>query len=259
MSGGYKHRPTEPPERLARRIRELEARQDRLDAAIKGLGLTIDPTTDSLVVSSGRAIQVTDGSGHVVAQIGTQPGFEFTGGAPQAGVSFYREDGTLAVFLGDATPTVLPVKQSFQIFDRAGNVVVADDTNGGKGLANPYVGGGVVFADTNTARWPQTTSASFIDVATGWYRVQNPRLSWDFSLVTDAATAGQARLLIAGTQVSTTQTVGTSFTDWFGSRVALPAGVNIGDIVSVQLQLRRTSGTGIVYGICQRFEGDQSP
>lgn len=258
MANGYVRNP-QGPERLAARIRALEKRQNDLDAALKGLGITIDPATNSLVVSSGRAVTVTDVAGNVVAQIGTQPGLERTGGIPQAGVSLYREDGTIAAFLGDANPTVPPFKQSFQIYDRQGNVVVADDTNGGKGLANPYVGGGLFLADTNTARWPQTTSGSFLDIATGWYRAQNPRLSWDISMVCDAATAGEVRLLVNGAQVSTTQTVGTSFIDWFGSRVALPGSVNIGDIVTVQLQARRTSGAGIVYAVCQRFEGDQSP
>jgi hypothetical protein len=213
-----------------------------------------------ITIGDDGSLTVKDSDGHVVAIIGALPtAYNRSDGSRQPGVALYREDGTLAALLGDVNPTAPPYRQAWQVLDRAGNIVMADDTNGGKGLANPWVGGGIVLADTNVGNWPQTTSGTFVDIASGWYRVQNPRLSWDINMVCDAATAGQVKLLVGGTQVSTTQTVGTSFIDWFGDRVALPAGTSIGSIVSVELQARRTSGTGNVYAIAQRFEGDQSP
>lgn len=259
MAGGYSHQP-QGIDALIAQLQALQRQINGLQRQINALGIRIDPETNALLIDSGRGVQVIDDDGHAVTIIGALPTeFNRSDGSRQPGVAFYREDGTLAGLLGDLNPTVPPYKQAWQIFDRANNVVMADDTNGGKGLANPYVGGGVVLADTDTARWPQTTSGSFIDIASGWYRVQNPRLSWDINMVCDPATAGEVKLLVGGTQVSTTQIVGTSFIDWFGDRVALPAGVGIGNIVAVRLQARRTSGTGSVYAIAQRFEGDQSP
>jgi hypothetical protein len=264
MAGGYGHNP-KGAEGVAKRIREIERDLDKLRQSITHLGIEIDPDTNSLVVSSGRGIRVNDVAGNTVAIIGTQPGLERADGSPQAGVSLYREDGSIAEFLGDANPTVPPFKQSLQIYDRAGNVVMADDTNSGKGLAAPWVTGGCILGDTNTANWPQTTSGSFVTIAAGWYRVQNPRLAWDINMVCDTGTAGELRVLVGGVQVDTTQTVGGSFIDWYrnlgapGGNVALPAGVGYNSIVLVELQARRTSGAGTVYATPQRFEGDQSP
>jgi hypothetical protein len=237
--------------KLREEIAELRTARSLENAFIGRGGIT---------VGEDGALTVKDSDGHVVAIIGALPAaYNRSDGSRQPGMAVYREDGTLAAFLGDFNATTPPYKQAWQVTDRAGNIVMADDTNGGKGLAAPWVGGGVVLADTNVVRWPQTTSASFIDVASGWYRVQNPRLSWDIAAVCDAATAGEIRLLVGGVQVSTTQTVGTSFVDWFASNVALPAGTAIGAIVSVELQARRTSGAGSIYATAQRFEGDQSP
>jgi hypothetical protein len=259
MAGGYgtQHQGTDALVALVQALRDEVA---GLRQQITSLGIRIDPATNSILVDSGRGVQVVDDDGHVVSITGALPvDFNRADGSRQPGQAVYREDGSLALALADLDPTVLPYKQALQWLDRAGNVVVADDTNGGKGLANPWVGGGVFLADTNLARWPQTTSATFVDIATGWYRVQNPRLSWDINTVCDVGTTGQAKLLVNGVQVGTTQNVTGTFTDWFGDQVALPAGVNIGDIVSIGLQAKRTAGTGAVYAIAQRFEGDQSP
>jgi hypothetical protein len=53
--------------------------------------------------------------------------------------------------------------------------------------------------------------------------------------------------------------VGTSFGLWTRYKIAIPGTWNIGDIVGVDLQARRTSGTGIIYAQPMRFSGDQSP
>jgi hypothetical protein len=213
-----------------------------------------------ITVGDDGALTVKDADGHVVAIIGALPtAYNRADGSRQPGVALYREDGSLAALLGDVDPLTPPYKQAWQILDRAGNIVMADDTNGGSGLAKPFVGGGIVFADTNVGNWPQTQSATFVTITNGWYTVQNPRLSWDVNMVCDAATAGQVRMLFNGTQIGGTQTVGTSFVDWYAPGVALPAGAGVGSIYLVELQARRTSGTGTVFAIPQRFEGDQSP
>lgn len=242
------------------RIKKLEDRLRRLETR-RSLGNSTVSAGD-LSVTNGGAFRVIDQDGHVVAIIGAlpSPDFDRSDGSRQPGLAFYREDGSTAAFLGDLNAATPPYKQAWQQFDRAGNIVVADDTNGGKGLANPYVGGGVFFTDTDYTRWPRTTSGTFGDIAFGYYTVQNARLQWDILTTSDTGAAGQCRLLVNGAQVDAVQSVTTAFTLWRKFTVPLPAGVDIGSVVPVQLQARRTSGTtGSIYAIVQRFEGDQSP
>jgi hypothetical protein len=259
MAGGYAHQP-QGPQALAQQIRDLKAEVADLRKMVTGLGVQVDPATNSIILGGSRAVRVVDTDGHVVAYVGAlPPEFNRSDGSAQPGFALYREDGSLAALLGDANPLTLPYKQSFQIVDRANRIVVADDTNGGKGLAVPWVGGGLIMGDTNVSKWPQTTSSSFLSVSFGYYRISNPRVQWDIQYVADSATAGQVRLMVNGIQVDTTQTVGTAFGLWTRYMVAIPGTWNVGDIVGVDLQARRTSGTGIVYAQLMRFSGDQSP
>jgi hypothetical protein len=243
---------------LTRRVAALERLVQQMSTANSLAYATID--RGGVTITNGGSVTVKDTDGHIVAYIGALPSsFNRSDGSAQPGVMFNREDGSVAAFLGDSNPLTPPYKQSFQIYDRTGQVVVADDTNGGKGLAAPWVGGGLIMGDTNTSRWPQTTNGSFLSVSFGWYRIQNPRVQWDIQYVADAATAGEVRLMINGLQVDATQTVGTSFGLWTRYKIAIPGTWNIGDIVGVDLQARRTSGTGIIYAQPMRFSGDQSP
>lgn len=195
------------------------------------------------VVIDGGTLTVVDASGHLVGLLG-----KFGDGV--IGTGFWRSDGTAAL---QVTPTFAAM------YDKAGNPVVSDDFVHGSGLATPWVTGGVILADTNTANWPQTTSGTFTEIALGYYRVENPRLQWTIEHVADPSTAGELELLVNGVQVGTTQTVTSGFAFWDTYNTALPAGVAINDLVSVSLQARRTSGAGTVYATSLRFSGDQSP
>ncbi len=238
--------------RLEQKVRRLAKRRVLGNATI---------SEGDLIVKSGGSFQVIDASsGQTVAVIGAlpSPAYDRADGSRQPGIVIYREDGSLAAALADLNPTTPPYKQAWQVFDRAGNIVMADDTNTGRGLAAPYVGGGCFFNDTNVVRWPQTTSGSFVTIADTYFCVENPRVQWDIQYVADAATAGEIRLLVNGTQVDGTQTVTTSFNLWSRFGVSLP-GADIGDFPYIALQARRTSGTGSIFAIVQRFQGDQSP
>lgn len=237
-------------QKLRQEIAELRTARSLENAFIGRGGVTI---------GEDGSLIVKDGDGRTVAIVGALPtAYNRSDGSRQPGVVLYREDGTLAAFLGDFNATTPPFKQAWQITDRAGNIVMADDTNSGKGLATPWVDGGLVLADTDVTRWPQTTSGTFLDVAFGWYRIQNPKMQWVFQYVADAATAGQVRLLVNGVQVGATQTVGTSFGTWVQYNVTIPGAWSVGDLVSVEVQARRTAGTGSVYVQALRFSGDQS-
>lgn len=243
---------------LTRRVAELERLVQQMSTARTLEAATIG--RGGITIDKGGAITVTDTDGHTVAIIGAlPPEFNRTDGSRQPGFIIYREDGTAAATLSDANPTTPPYKQAWQIMDRAGHIIMADDTNGGTGIALPYLNGGAVFADTNVVRWPQTTNGAFTTVADCYYTPLNPRIQWDIEFVADAATAGEVRLLVNGTQVDTTQTVGTSFGAWTRYGVSIPGAWTYYNSIYVALQARRTSGTGGVYATVQRFLGDQSP
>jgi hypothetical protein len=242
----------------AQKIADLERRLRRLETR-RSLGQSTISEGDLTVKSAGRFQVIDANTGQVVAIIGAlPPEFDRSDGSRQPGVAFYREDGTLGGLLGDLNPTTPPYKQAWQVFDRAGNVVMADDTNGGHGLAKPTVGGGCFFNDTNVTRWPQTTNGTFTAIADTYIYMENPRVQWDIQYTADSGTTGEVRLMCNGVQVGATQTVGVAFSLWSTFTVALP-GVSVGDFPYLQLQARRTSGAGNVYAIVQRFQGDGSP
>lgn len=72
MAGGYAHDP-QGLQKVAAEIRALKEENKRIRAMISGLGITIDPATNSLVVSSGRTIRAAafDGTTDPPA-VGTQ-------------------------------------------------------------------------------------------------------------------------------------------------------------------------------------------
>lgn len=235
---------------IVRRVRNLESARPLESAAI---------TRGGIQVTGGGTLTVVDTDGRTVAVLGALPTqYNRADGSRQPGLVFYREDGSTAVFLGDANPTVSPFQQALQITDRAGRAVLADDTNSGHGLANPHITG-CTLQDTNTATWPATTAATWTTIAYGYYEVQNPLLSWSFGLQADTGTTGQFRLLVNSSQVGTTQTVTAGFATWSPLPVSLVAAGNaIGSIPLIELQAQRTAGTGTVRGVCLYMSGAQS-
>jgi hypothetical protein len=194
---------------LQRQITELRAAQTLNAATISGDGLTI-----------------TDASLNVIGKLGT-----FANGT---GVALYRPDGTLAfqVFAGFVG-----------IFDRAGNYVVTDDTTSGQGVARPYVPFGA-FAD-NSAPTQTTQSATFVTVQTLVGYKQHPKITAQILCRSDTAgTTGEARLIDqANNQVGPTITVASAEFAYH----TLPASALLGahlSQVSLNLQIRRTAGTG---------------
>jgi hypothetical protein len=272
---------------MNQRIRALETQQqstytDATGRAIINTGLApgsnpakygfqfIDPATGNEQMWLGETPGGTAGSqliirdsvtGAVTAIIGAlPPAYNRADGSAQPGLAFYREDGTVAAILGDANATTPPYKQSFQIADRSNNIIVADDTNSGLGLARPHLPANTLM-NTNASTWPATNSTSWTTIASAYVERQTPKVNWAFDLATDASTNGQVRFLIASTQVGTTQTLtggaGGVNIEWDGT-AAYPAGVTFGATVLAELQAQVTSGTGKIYGQCLFFQGTQS-
>jgi hypothetical protein len=242
---------------MARRVTDLERMVREMAGA-----RTLENSTLSqggVAVTQGGSVRVVDIDGTVIAIIGALPSPEYDrlDGTPQPGMALYREDGSLAVLLGDGSPTLLPYKQAFQLKDRAGNTVISDDTNSGTGLARPHVPASAM-RDSNVATWPATTAVAWTSIADCYMEVQNPRLQWAINIQADAATTGEYKLSVNGTQVGTTQTVTAGIAFWSPLSEAMPAGVDLGDIVTISLQAQVTAGVGTVRATCRWMTGMQS-
>jgi len=251
---------------LQRQINELRAASSLGASSIDEGGLQVNAPEGvavnnggGVVVNNGGAVIVNDTGARSIIWLGALPaGFNRADGSAQPGFAFYREDGSLGLFLGDLNPATPPYKQAVQLLDRAERVVVADDTNSGHGLAAPHI---VAYPmqNTNVNTWPGTTSTSWTQIANGFHEVQNPLLQWSIQLQADAGTTGQVQLQVNGSQIGTTQTVSGGFASWSPAVTALPAGIAVGMIPAISLQARVTAGSGSVRAICYWMSGVQSP
>lgn len=254
--GGFGGLVESAPGDLVRRIQVLERKLQEIIGA---------RTLEAASIGAG-GLQVTDdGSVTVLDQSSGKPVLfggkrETAGGARQMVVLLFRDDGTPALQLSDngSNPSH-PHQQALQWFDRAENVVLADDTNGGWGLASPHVSGGFNFGNTDITKWPSTTNTSWTSIANGWHEVINPRLKWGFELQADSGTTGQFRLMINGVQVDSVQTVNGGFSVWQSAAVPLPANAPYQSLATVSLDAQVIAGTGTVRGQLLFWSGDQSP
>lgn len=246
---------------LARRIENIERDISEMKAARTLEAATIQQ--GGIQIVQGGTVKVVDANGNVTAIIGALPAaYNRSDGSPQPGLMFSRPDGTTALLLGDRNATVPPYSAAFQVIDRlGGRVVLSDDTNSGHGLATPHVLHSPL-QDTNVTTWPSTTATSWTTIANGLAEMQNPKLQWQIALSADAGTTAQFRLMGNGTQLGTTQTVvgGGSgvITYWQPASVNMPAGVSIGDFLSLSLDAQRTAGTGSARAVCIWLSGMQS-
>lgn len=165
-------------------------------------------------------------------------------GTAQQGWIVRRADGTNVLFLRDAIPTDAggALQQALNWYDRTGNVVLADDTNGGVGLARPWLSGGfgrTRFTDFGVG----STSATFETLWDQRISKQQPRLEVAYRASMDtSATTGETRVLVNGVQLGTTQAETFSVATHFIGPLAV-AGNHMDDLL-VEIQGRRTSTTG---------------
>ncbi len=228
---------------LERKVRELAAAPTLQNASISQGGIA---------VRNGGAVTVVDADGHTVALIGALPAaYNRADGSPQPGVAFYREDGSVAAFLGDLSATVAPYKQAWQTFDRAGNVLSADDANSGTGISWPLLNLGG-FVDIGSGTVQTTTSAAYVDLQWAASIRQHPRIAASILVRADAATTGAVQIVDgAGNVIGTPIAVAAgAFTQVTLGPVAWPTGTwqfNEG-ITQLRLQAQRLTGTGAVGG-----------
>jgi hypothetical protein len=223
---------------LQKRIRAVEREIQllrtarRLAAATIGEGgLTVD----------GGFLKVVDLNGNELFYVGPITP-TLTNGTPQRGMILRRNDNSIAAMLHDANPgdgSPAAYRQALTIWDRAGNVVLADDTDGGQGVARPYVPWQWSSAKDDVV----TTSAAFVETHSIAGPRQHPKMAVGISAIAGASTAGQVQLVVGGNVVAGPTSIPS------GGSVAptyvftLPAGVHT-DLTYISIQARRSSGAG---------------
>jgi hypothetical protein len=232
------------PDDLARRVADLEKLVQRLAAVNAFNAATIDK--GGLKVINGGSIAVIDpATGRTVAYLG-QGTIPDGSGRTQMVALFIRDDGTPALELADlGTIPGHAHQQALQWFDRSGNIVIADDTLSGKGIAVPYVPFGPFMS--NTAPTDTTTSATFttLQSAVGYW--MNPKVFIQILVrSSDATTTGNVRVLDqSNNQIGSTQAVaGNDFKYVNIGPIAMPG--NFKDSLSLNIQAQRTAGAGTI-------------
>lgn len=232
-------------------VREIKALKEDIRSLKSGRKILNNAAIDQggIQIIKGGSLKVVDTDGIEIARIGAlpSPAFDKADGTPQPGLRLLREDGSTALFLGDLNPGVPPFQQSLQLIDRGGNVVFADDTNGGGvGLARPYVPAGV-FEDI-TAPAATTNSAAFVGLQWADSFQQHPKVTASILVQTSAGTAGQVRLTVGGVQIGSALSVpAASFGQFTIPASAWPVGsYAFLQRVTVQIEGRVTAGTGTI-------------
>lgn len=224
-------------EQLERDVREMRAAR-RLEAATIGQG--------GVTIKGGRLV-VLDHDGNELASLG-RIDYLPTGpdGEPQAGLSLFRNDGSLAMQLADPLPQTDGYKQILRLFDAGERDILAEDATSGWGLAAPTMSHTLYPA--RYTNWPSSTSATFEELfvgnITGWNPYVHVVISHTSSL---SGTTGEVRLKINGTSITPVAAVTFVIQTQIWTIQAPPRVADPADWLTITVEARRTAGTGGIH------------
>lgn len=230
------------PPGLAERIRQIAATE--VAKFMRSGFLRNASITDGFFTIKGGAFRLLSKATGGVEQFYLGPVGDVLGnGERQQFWRVRRADGTTVLRLWDAFPGADgTLNQALSWADRTGNVVFADDTDSGQGLARPWLSGGfarVRYGDmtvsTSAADW-ETLFEARVDK-------QQPRLMVGYraSMDADGAT-GETRVLVNDVQLGPTAAEAFVLATRFIGPEPV-AGAHM-DQLTVKIQARRTSATG---------------
>jgi len=240
-------------------LAELRRKVDYLASAQNVVGRAALAAGRSLVLRDGGSLVIEGGElvlraadGRALFTIGRMTN---SLGQEQSGWVVRRDgDGSTALGMWDVDTTG-GTQQALNWFDRNGGVVLADDTNGGAGLARPYVPYSVTSGNDNA----ETTSGSFVEVlAVAGYR-QQPRIGVALTAWADAGTAGEVRLVTgSGTVIAGPTSFGPSGVAPFWVATLPDLAETHMDWEILRIEARRNSGSGSVRVRCFAAMGVQT-
>ncbi len=221
---------------LKKQVRELRAARRLENAAVGAGGLR--------VVNGGRLAMDTPGKVRMVdiGKIG-DASYNHGDGSPQQAVQLRRDDGSLFMACFSYPPSGFET-QAWSFYDRSGNVILAEHTNSGQGLARPYlpVNLGPAY-EGSWDYWPRTSGTTTTRLWQGRFYKQLPRivLVMQASMDTSGAT-GVIEMTVGGT-VRASANVGFSVSYFTLGPYDLDSWDHMQQ-VDIVAQGRRTAGTG---------------
>jgi hypothetical protein len=230
---------------LSRRLKKIEQAIASLQTARRLVAATIG---EGGLTVDGGFFRVVDATGAELFYIGPM-GPDFTDGTPQRGWTVRRADSTPALAMYDADPgdgSPGTYRQALNWYDRSGNVVLADDTDGGVGLARPYIPW-MITSDRDVVTVTNATALNtWVETHVLAGPRQHPKMAVGLSATAPSGTNGELRLVYGSTVVAGP----TAFTGAGGGAApsylfTLPPGTHM-DLTYVSVQARRTAGTGTI-------------
>lgn len=255
----------DPMAALARRIQSMERDVQELKQQLGALtGMTysgneirLEPGTQltvadgALNVEGGDGVQVTAEGGISVFDQRTDKSVVYIGsnvnaanGVQQMVFEVWRDDGTQVLGMADnGVVPGHPHQQALQWWDRQGNIVFADDTVSGQGLATPWIPGGG-FVDYLAAPTAVTNSATYTSIQIAQYYKQHPNVVVALVIRSDTGTTGNVRL-VDENGAAIGAPIAVAAASFFIAQIgpaAVPGTWGLGKNLFIQAQ--RTGGTG---------------
>ncbi|MFF0423086.1 hypothetical protein [Streptomyces sp. NPDC004520] len=137
------------------------------------------------------------------------------------------------------TANISITRPLIRVFDGYSHEIFSDDIMTG-GLARPWLQL-MPPLPVDTAKWPSTTSASFVTVARCSNPVWQPKMRLAISTAASTGGTGQVRVLVDSTPFGPTVTAGTTY-DYTG---LLPGDMKtrFGQTMNIEIQALATAGT----------------
>lgn len=146
---------------------------------------------------------------------------------------------------------------AFTIVDSLGDTLVSADSASGQGLARPYLE--IALGRADTANWPTTTSASFVDMFFGLPAHQHPKIYFQGKCLVPTSTNAAIQLIsgstVIGAPVAITGSTGVQQVwsigpvVWGGTHAAF---------TDLRVQARVTSGAGSIALMVGTAVGQQT-
>lgn len=239
----------DPMTDLKRRFTELEGIVARLVNAPSLENATIGQG-GVRIINGGSFTVIDPATGHQVAYIGHST-IPDGSGRTQMITQFRRDDNSPGIAIGDfGTSPGHAHQQAVAWYDRVpGNVVFADDTLGGVGIARPYMSMGQWVDNLASGSFASpTTSGTFVTQQVLDAYIQHPRFrAVVIANSTSTGTTGEVCVIDPyGHQVGPALTVPANAVSYLGLGPVAYTSWNFGDTGTFQLQCRRTAGTGSI-------------
>lgn len=229
------------PEWINQRFNEMQRQIDELRGAVTLESAIIE---DGDLVVDGGSIISRDYNGTTLFYLGNiQP--NLSDGRPQRGQIWRRNDGSIVLALYDANPgdgSPANYRQALNWYDRAGNIVIADDTDGGIGIARPYV----PYLVTSAADERSVNTGPYTETHVIAGPRQHPKMTVGIAaFASDGTTAGEVRIMSGATVLAGPTTVPAGGSIAPAYVFTLPPATHM-DLEYLAIQAHRTAGAGSI-------------